>query len=168
MADDLQQLHLHQLYLEVLPECVRKMNWQQLSAVQRVGLTVEGPGPKKLVLEDLPSGPELYIKLHYLSCKDAYISWEALLKAGAKVMIHIDKESALHLTPPGDIHKIQALSMPWQLSISYTEDLYGLPPSLACQPGTYFWQNKAAASAGWVQPEQWDDGERVVQWSSFS
>ena len=168
VADQLQQLNLHRLYLDVRPRCVHQLDWQQLSAVQRGGLTIKNPRPI-LQLEHLPSFTELHIKVQlYGASNKTYISWEALLRVGGRVMIEKERWCVLHLTSAENIYRVKSLSTPWQLTVSCDTRLHGLPPSMTCKSGTYFWQNQAAVSAGWEQPDEWDQGSNAVQWSSFS
>lgn len=130
--------------------------WSTLRAAQRVTLTFEGQVQPS---EILPSGPDLHISIREQTCETTQISWQALLVASTCMMIEQPAKHTLELCSSGawGISRFLHLEQPWQLTICPRSSLLrGVPRTLPSAPGTYFWQNEAAAAAGWQQPDALD------------
>ena len=148
-------LHMHHIHLEQqlwAKPLQEGAAWCSLKAAQRVILTLASQETHTC----LPSAPELHLKLQTYT----HLHWKALLKAGRRVMIQKGACDQLRLFTPRSTSRAQQLhdysAQPWQITILPPTFLRGLPPSLPSRPGTYFWQNEAAVSAGWQQPDAWD------------
>ena len=154
----LQQVEMQHCHLEFGQKILmlRQAAWQHVRAAGRMLVTVDSLNSPLL---HLPSGPELHIKLGCAGVSEhTDISWQALLRAGSCVVIEKGAEHTLKLCSPGGISTAQLFQQPWQLTILSVSLLQGLPLSLPCEPGTYFWQNQAATAAGWKQPGVWNEG----------
>ena len=164
IAQALQLMRMQHVHLEVQTSFSPNQQhlWQSVRAVHRMTLTIGGLDTP---LQLLPFGPELHIRLEARSTAEARISWQALLKAGTRVMIQKYDWHQLQIIHI-DIPMAQQLGTPWQLTISDESSLSGLPPSLPSKRGTYFWQNRAATSAGWEQPDGWQCSSKMHEESS--
>ena len=151
----LKGLRMDCLHLKILGEMgsLTDYDWRSVKA-HRVVITLERHAqPCKYP----PSGAELHIKLQRRFDHNTQISWQALLGAGHCVVIEKEACHGLQLCSSNawDISRAQRLKTPWQLSISSASLLHGFPPSQSSKQGAFFWQNEAAAVAGWQQADEW-------------
>ena len=123
---------------------------ESCSVVQREGHTEDNIDfCRRLPHIILPWGPELHLKLQNPARARTTISWKALLQASRCVVIDKDARHELRLCQPWSALEALQMGTPWKRTISSSQSLHDLLPSLPCRPGSYFWQNKAQLQ--WTQ-----------------
>ena len=147
----LQGLQVHSLHLDFADGYTleRQRLWHTVSAVEQMGLYLSG---LEGILNMVPAGPELYIECWDVGREPLQISWHALLAGTDRTIIDVATVETLSICSPGSSADAQLLGRPWQLmTVNAAEECLGLPPPLASKEGTYFWQNRLAVLAGWLQ-----------------
>ena len=147
-ADRLQRLQLHELHLSCNQVTSQHLGmWQGVRAMHRCSLTFyRCSGP----LSHMPGGAELHIHVR-ASLGDIQVSWESLLLAAERVVIlYARTQYVLSFCSPGSMMHAQGLCRPWQITVHADTCPNAFPAIEAVRPGVYFWQNQAAATAGWT------------------